>query len=156
MSDGSLLPQRPDLDQLRRRAKELRDAVRRGDTAALARFAAYHPAARPDAVGLAAAQFVIARELGFPSWPALKAAVDADAGARRREREFLAASIDARAGRAAEFLSSDPGIAGRSIHAAAVLGEVGALRDALTRDLAGAGEADDERGWPPLLYACYS
>jgi len=37
------LPERPDLDQLRRRAKELRDAARRGDAAALERFARHHP-----------------------------------------------------------------------------------------------------------------
>ena len=153
---GSLLPARPDLDQLRRRAKELRDAVRRGDAPALARFAAHHPSAWPDAVSLAAAQFVIARELGFSSWPALKAAVDADAGARRRELAFLAASIEAGAGRASEILSADPGIAERSVRAAAVLGDVGAVRDALDRDPAAAVEIDDDRGWPPLLYACYS
>ena len=68
------LPERPDLSQLRRRAKELRDAARRGDPAALERFARHHPSAPQDAAGLAAAQLVLARELGFASWPALKAA----------------------------------------------------------------------------------
>ncbi|MGD3112294.1 ankyrin repeat domain-containing protein [Streptomyces sp. YGL11-2] len=155
MSDSSL-PARPDLDQLRRRAKELRDAVRRGDSAALARFATHHSTAEPDTVSLAAAQFVIAREMGFPSWPALKAAVDADAGARRRELAFLSASIEARAGRAAEILLTEPGIAECSVRAAAVLGDVGAVREALTQNPAVAVEVDDERGWPPLLYACYS
>lgn len=156
MSDDSLLPLRPDLDQLRRRAKELRDEVRRGDADALARFAAHHPAGRPDAVSLAAAQFVIARELGFSSWPTLKVAVDADAGARRQEAAFLAASIEPRAGRAAEVLSADPGLARRSVRAAAVLGDVGAVREALARDRVVAVQVDDERGWPVLLYACYS
>src|SRR6266702_2453545 len=84
MSDS--LPERPDLDQLRRRAEELRDAARRGDAAAWERFARHHPSARQDAVSLAAAQLVIARELGFSSWPRLKAAGDAEA-----VREMLAA-----------------------------------------------------------------
>lgn len=75
MSD-SLLPPRPDVDQLRRRAKELRDAVRRGDTTARARFTAHQSSTRPDTASLAAAQFVIARELGFSSWPAMRVAVD--------------------------------------------------------------------------------
>src|SRR5437588_3983250 len=105
MSD-SPLPARPDLDQLRRRAKELRDAVRRGDAVALARIAAHHSSARPDALSLAAAQFVIARELGFSSWPALKAAVDTDAAMRRLESAFVTASIGARASRAAEILGT--------------------------------------------------
>lgn len=157
MSD-SLLPARPDLDQLRRRAKELRDAVRRGDSTALARFSAHHSSTRTDAITLAAAQFVIARELGFSSWPVLKVAVDSENAAWQRESALLAASMSARAGRAAEILAEEPGIAGRSLRAAAVLGDVGAVRQALTRDPATAVEVvdDDDRGWPPLLYACYS
>lgn len=155
MSDPQL-PARPDLDQLRRRAKELRDAVRRGDAAARARFAEHHATGEPDVASLAAAQFVIARELGFPSWPALKAALDADTAVRGVESGFLTASLDARGGRAAEILAAHPGIAGRSVRVAAVLGEADALREALARDPAAAVQVDDERGWPPLLYACYS
>ena len=151
-----LLPTRPDLDQLRRRAKELRDDVRRGDATAMALFAAHHSSARTDTVSLAAAQFVIARELGFSSWPALKAAVDAEAATRRMESAFLAASIDANARRAAEFLAADPGIADRSVRAAAVVGDVRAVREALMRETAAAVDVDEDRGWPPLLYACYS
>ena len=36
------LPERPDLDQLRRRAKELRDAARNGDPVAAERVARHH------------------------------------------------------------------------------------------------------------------
>lgn len=67
MSDS--LPERPDLDQLRRQAKELRDAVRRGDAAALERVARHHPCWDRHMVSLAASQLVVARELGFASWP---------------------------------------------------------------------------------------
>src|SRR5216683_4843864 len=55
MSDS--LPERPDLGQLRRRAKELRDAARSGDAVAVQRFARHHPSARNDAVSLAAASW---------------------------------------------------------------------------------------------------
>jgi hypothetical protein len=48
------LPPRPSLDQLRRRAKELRNAARSGDLAAVGRIAAHTPAARPGTVTLAA------------------------------------------------------------------------------------------------------
>ena len=37
-----------------------------------------------------------------------------------------------------------------------VLGDAGALREALAADPAAAVAIDQERGWPPLLYACYS
>ncbi|HTX01664.1 MAG TPA: ankyrin repeat domain-containing protein, partial [Acidimicrobiales bacterium] len=72
---------------------------------------------------------------------------------------FLAASVDARLRRtAAEIARRDPEIARRDLRAAAVLGEVDAVRSMLTVG-PGAGAAvavDGERGWPPLLYACYS
>ena len=67
------LPERPDFDQLRRRAKELRDAARSGDVAALERLGRHHQPGSHAPVSLAVAQLVIGRELGFPSWPKLKA-----------------------------------------------------------------------------------
>ena len=56
---------------------------------------------------------------------------------------------------AASILHANPRIAGRSLRAAAVLGDVHAAREMLTADPAAAAAIDD-RGWPPLLYACYS
>jgi ankyrin repeat protein len=150
------LPARADLNQLRRRAKELRDAARRGDTAASERFARHHPTARQDAVSLAAAQLVIAREMGFSSWPRLKAAIDADAVSRGEVTAFLAASVEGRLQQASDIFRADPGIARRSLLAAAMLGDGGAAREVLAADAEAAVAIDDERGWPPLLYACYS
>jgi hypothetical protein len=154
MSDS--LPERPDLGQLRRRAKELRDAAQRGDAAALERFARHHPSARQGAVGLADAQLVIARELGFASWPRLKAAIDARATSGRAADEFVAASVEGRLRQASDIFQADPGIASRSLLAATVLGDAEAVRAVLAADPAAAVAVDDERGWPPLLYACYS
>lgn len=154
MSDP--LPERPDLGQLRRRAKELRDAARAGDAAALQRIARHHPATPGGAVRLAGAQLVIARELGFSSWPRLTAALDADAASRRAVSVFVAASIEGRVRQAGEILRADAGIAGRSLPAAAVLGDAAAARDHLAADPEAAVALDDERGWPPLLYTCYS
>jgi ankyrin repeat protein len=154
MSDS--LPERPDLDQLRRQAKELRDAARRGDAAAAGRFTRHHPSARQGAVSLAAAQLVIARELGFASWPRLKAAIGASAVSRREVSAFVAASAEGRLRQASDIYRGDPGIAGRSLLAAAVLGDARAARELLATDPAAAVTTDDDRGWPPLLYACYS
>ena len=154
MSDS--LPERPDLDQLRRRAKELRDAARERHAAALERFARHHPSARPDTVSLAAAQLVIARELGFSSWPRLKAAVDAEDDFRRDVSAFVDASVEGRSRQASDIFRADPSIANRSLLAAAVLGDAEAVRAMLAVDPAAAVAIDEERGWPPLLYACYS
>ncbi len=151
------LPERPDLDQLRRQAKELRDASRRGDPTALERVTRQHPTARAGEVSLAAAQLVIARELGFSSWPTLKAAVDAVTGAPAASAERLVtASVEGRRREAAELLRADPGVAGRSLRAAVVLGDADVVRARLAADPEGALAVDDGRGWPPLLYACYS
>src|SRR6266851_5692958 len=110
MSDS--LPERPDLAQLRRQAKELRDAARREEAGAVERFVRHHGRAPQGSVTLAAAQLVIARELGFASWPRLAAA--------------------------------------------AVLGDAQQVAQMLAVDPAAAVAIDEVRGWPPLLYACYS
>ncbi len=151
------LPDRPDLDQLRRQAKELRDAARDGDPEAAERLARHHPTPHRGEVSLAAAQLVIARDLGFSSWPKLKAAVDATVGGPDgRASALVTASIEGRLKDAAALLAADPGMAGRSLHAAVVLGEAEAVRTMLAADPEAAGAIDDKRGWPPLLYACYS
>jgi hypothetical protein len=78
---------RLNLDQQRRRAKELREAVATGDPDAIARIRTHHPSARDVPHGavpakLADAQLVIARELGMASWPKLKAHAEGLACAR--------------------------------------------------------------------------
>jgi hypothetical protein len=67
------LPFPPNLDQLRRQARELLSAAARGEPDALARLGAVS-----DRVVLSAAQLAVAREYGFQSWPQLKAAVERD------------------------------------------------------------------------------
>ena len=151
------LPERPDLDQLRRQAKELRDAARHGDPAAVERFARHHRTAPPGVVTLAAAQLVIARELGFASWPQLKAAVDAYAATPERRAEiFVAASIEGHRREAERILDADPAIARYSLEAAAVLGDSELVGERLGFDPAAAVAIDELRGWPPLLYVCSS
>ena len=71
----SELPDRPDLDQLRRQARELLRAATEDEPHARARIRAVS-----EQVTLSAAQLALAREYGFPSWPALRT------GAEHRRR----------------------------------------------------------------------
>jgi ankyrin repeat protein len=64
------LPSRPNLEQQKKLAKDLIDAFRAGDAEAVARFRAELPDKKT--VGLAEAQYVLAREYGFSSWRDLK------------------------------------------------------------------------------------
>jgi ankyrin repeat protein len=151
------LPERPDLDQLRRQAKELRAAARNGDPGAVDRLARHHPSAPPAVVTLAAAQLVIARELGFTSWPQLKAAVDAHAATPERQAEvFVTASIEGRRREAESIFEAVPDVGHFSLEAAAVLGDFEQVGERLALGPAVAIAIDEVRGWPPLLYACYS
>jgi ankyrin repeat protein len=116
----------------------------------------YHGAPHGD-VTLAAAQLVIARELGFTSWPRLKAAVESHSAPPGQLVEaFVAASVERRLREAATILEAHPGIAAHSIYAAAVLGDSRTVSEMLAADPSGAVAIDEARGWPPLLYACYS
>src|SRR4029450_5136691 len=81
------LPDRPDLAQYKKQAKDLLRAWRGGDPEAIARVTTQHPRLRsrgasPDAAfQLADAQLVIAREHGDDSWAAFAARIAAIAGA---------------------------------------------------------------------------
>jgi hypothetical protein len=65
------LPDRPDLEQLRRQARELQRRAAAGDA-----DAAHQVRSVANSVTLSAAQLAIAREHGFASWPRLKAEVE--------------------------------------------------------------------------------
>ena len=70
------LREHPDLDQLKRQAKELLKAFSAGDAQAIAEVNAHYRAADPTTFALHDAQLVLARAYGFESWPKLKAYVD--------------------------------------------------------------------------------
>ena len=65
------LPDEPSYEQLRNQAKDLRRAVLAGEPGALAEVAEHFPDA-PAPFPLYAAQLVVARRYGFPSWARLK------------------------------------------------------------------------------------
>jgi hypothetical protein len=102
-----------DLEQARRRAKELLRAARRGETRL-----------RGDREPLLAdAQRAVARDLGFPSWPALVAHVEASQGDRQeRRRRLMAAALGGRDDLAERLLAHDPALANAGLDVALVLG----------------------------------
>jgi ankyrin repeat protein len=63
------LSDRPDLDQLKRQARELHQAFHAGDPTAREEVATHYPGADPDNFPLATTQLVLARAHGFESWP---------------------------------------------------------------------------------------
>jgi len=74
-----------DLPQLKRRAKELLEAFRTGETGALALVGEHFAGADPASFRLAQAQLVLARSLGFASWSRLREAAGVE-GPQRRAR----------------------------------------------------------------------
>jgi ATP-dependent Clp protease adapter protein ClpS len=86
--NASSLPEKPDLAQERKRAKDLLKAFRNHEGDAIARFHSHHPrfadlaldALHAADAKLNDAQWVIAREYGFPSWRSLKAYIEQVSG----------------------------------------------------------------------------
>jgi Ankyrin repeats (3 copies) len=87
------LRDRPDLDQLKRQAKELLEAFKAGDQAAAAEVHEHYHGADPAAFALHDAQLVLARAYGFESWPKFKAFVDG-ATVRRLVEAVRAGKLD--------------------------------------------------------------
>ncbi|HWZ89942.1 MAG TPA: hypothetical protein VNW92_13865, partial [Polyangiaceae bacterium] len=79
-----VLPEKPSLENLKKQARTLRNAVRAGAAEAEARVRHFHPRAgvlERARFSLSDAQLVVAREYGFDSWPKLSAHVTARAAA---------------------------------------------------------------------------
>jgi ankyrin repeat protein len=117
------LPSRPNLAQLKRQAEELRRAHREGKRSAAARVAAHHPHMKdqpPAAVlahrlSVANAQYIIAHEYGFDSWPRLKHHVDTAARvakyrAHPRFDEAVAAMDAGNTDRLRHLLAAEPAL----------------------------------------------
>jgi hypothetical protein len=131
----STLPDRPNLEQLKKQAKSLLYAAKAQDPAALQRFASLPAFARKSGTELSAldlalhdAQSVIAREHGFASWNALREEVESrtlslDAAVD----EFIRCATGGASGRAERLLARHPAIATASIYTALVLGDAASV-----------------------------
>jgi ankyrin repeat protein len=151
------------LEQQRKRAKDLRRAHQAGNFDAAVRIVRHLPRAHaigdPQAIlaasfSLSEAQFVVAREAGYPSWPALRHACEDPEDVTEA---LLDAAIEGRAHAVDEILRRAPTSFPRSIHVAAAMGDADAAIGLL--DVGGASLASQPGGrrwWPPLLYVCAS
>ncbi|GAA2807948.1 ankyrin repeat domain-containing protein [Crossiella cryophila] len=146
------LPERPDLGQLRKQAKQLRRAT-------------------PDGT-LADAQRTLARRYGFASWPRLQRHVEAinsrtwvytePTGTESPAARFLrlaclnfAEDAPERPIEAARFLRRHPELPETSVAVAAACADVPALQRLLTAG-ASATKPAAPFDWPPLMYLAYA
>ena len=130
------LPPRPDLEQLKRLAKELQQSAR---------------------IPLHEAQTRLAREYGFASWNKLREEVEArtlefDAAVV----EFVKAATDERPARAERILELHPKIRTANFYTALVLGDANAVDVWLTKNPSLATTTGGPRGWLPIHYICYT
>jgi hypothetical protein len=158
------LPARPNLDNLKKQAKSLLDAVRRRDPDALGRLGALpslsgkplDEIASAD-VALHDAQSVIAREYGFASWNALREEVESrtmsfEAAVDEFVRCATAGAID----RAERLLARHPAVASATLQTALVLGDAAAVEARIAGSPALAVEPGGPMNWEPLLYVCHT
>lgn len=85
------LPEHPSLEQLRKQAKELLQQLRSADPSATERLRKYKPNVSEPI--LADAQFVLAREHGFESWPKLVHYIQASQPADLQEHQRIAEDL---------------------------------------------------------------
>ena len=161
------LPERPNIEQLKRQAKDLLNSANSADPAvrlaSRTRFRAVPAfAARTDEelaripVALHDAQSVIARELGLVSWNALREKIEElTLEFAQAVDEFVQAATDGRSARAERLLALHPRIARANFHTALVLGDAATVETRLAENPALATASGGPRGWEPLLYVCH-
>jgi ankyrin repeat protein len=158
------LPERANLEQLKKQAKSLLQAAQANDPAALQRFQvlptlARIPIAELGGVGLALhdAQSVIAREYGFPSWKELREHVEERSlSFTAAVEEFLRCATGGAPARAFRLLARYPAIAGASLWTELVLGDTKGVDAHLQQHPEAARQAGGPQNWEPLLYVCHT
>ncbi|MGE5206447.1 MAG: ankyrin repeat domain-containing protein [Chlamydiota bacterium] len=153
------LPERANLEQLKKQAKSLLHAVRNQDPAALTRFQAILQgrSLNHDTIALHDAQFVIAREYGFKSWNELREHVEERSlSFSAAVDEFLRCATGGAKDRALRLLTRHEGIAHANLFTELVLGEADAAGPRLQAHPELAGRAGGVQNWEPLLYVCHT
>jgi ankyrin repeat protein len=182
--DAKPLPARPSLEQYKKQAKELVKAFRAAqslkssNSQAIQRVKKLHPrfADLPDEqiastrFALADAQFVIAIEHSFESWPKFAKHVETleNASFAVSVSKPVAAFIEAACvprdalhssgtlERAEAILAAHPAVANADIHTAAILGDAMAVRRFLGLDARNATAKGGQYGWDALTHLCFS
>ena len=144
------LPERPDLGQLKKQAKDLLEEIRAGRPEAIAR--ANVTAGRKFALN--DAQRVIAREYGFASWVKLKVFIETRTIDAAEER-LVEAALAGEAEIVRTILSERPALATRSAFTSATLGDRAKVVAALQGHAEFAKSKGGPRNWEPILYLCF-
>jgi len=151
------IPNRPNLEFDRKQAKTLFESLKAAAPEALRRFTEHHPAGIPANRKLTDAQLVIAREYGFPSWPAWKAFVETRGLDRKKQAEIaLRAVCSNDIARARVLLKADQELAREDFHLACACGEIEAVNTFLNHDPSLATKPGGINAWEPIQYACFS
>jgi hypothetical protein len=158
------LPERANLEQLKKQAKTLLNAARSKDPEALKRFKALPTFVRIDSppagemnLALHDAQFVIAREYGFKSWKELREHVEERAlGFAAAVEEFVRCATGDAPARAFRLLTRYPAIAHACLQSELVLGDAAAVRQRLQEKPELAVQAGGFQNWEPILYLCHT
>lgn len=171
------LPDRPNLDNLKKQAKDLLALYRCGEPAALSRFRAGLPAAGGKGdqeiaaldLRLHDAQSCLAREFGFPSWTDLRSFVVArSAYSTDRARSILnwlrlvypgdTSGTTNRASPAAadRMLADDPDLQDGDPYLACAVGDEAALRSMTEQDAAWVNRPGGPLNLPPLVAVTHS
>lgn len=171
------LPDRPNLEQYKKQAKELVREAAAGSRTAIARIQKNHPRLKNStdeerlrAVSLADAQAVLAREHGYESWLKFARHIEMLRIIRALEElddpvnTFIEVACVDRHGwhgsgtleHAAMVLSKYPECAGANIFTAAILGDAEKVRSYLERDSSLAQATGGPHDWDALTYLCFS
>jgi ankyrin repeat protein len=158
------LPERANLEQLKKQAKSLLHAAQAKEPAALQRFQALPALTRRSFVELGAlslalhdAQSVIAREYGFKSWNELREHVqDRSLSFAAAVDEFVRCATGGAPARALRLLGRYPAIARANMYAELVLGDSEAVEARLLKHPEAAIQAGGIQNWEPLLYVCHT
>jgi ankyrin repeat protein len=160
----SSLPERPNLEQLKRQAKDLLHAARHRDSAQLARFRTLPAFAGTSDdelttkfVSLHDAQSVVAREYGFASWNALRDRVEElTLDLETAISEFTEAATSGCSDRAERLLELRPALATASFYCALLVADSATVRSHLAKDPTLATRPGGARKWTPILYLCHA
>jgi ankyrin repeat protein len=160
----SQLPERANLEQLKKQAKSLLHEAKAQDQAALKRFQSLPALTAKSPAELGAmdlalhdAQSVIAREYGFKSWNEMRdhveerslsfgAAVD----------EFVRYATGGAQARAFRLLALHPTIARANLYTELVLGDAASAKARLQKNPEAVRQKGGVQNWEPLLYVCHT
>jgi ankyrin repeat protein len=177
--DAKELPARPSLEQYKKQAKDLLKSCKAGDPEAVLRIKQHNPrlsdlqssAISRAKIALADAQFAIAREHGFESWPKFTKQIE-----KLNTENFVAGITDPVAAfieaasvpldgsshasgtldRAEAILAAYPEVGSSNVYTTAILGDAAAVRRFIARDAKSATTKGGPLGWDALTYLCFS